>query len=472
MKEKLSAQALQNSYDELEKKIFERTQELRQANLFLRLQVDERKKAEQKLFHQANHDALTSLPNRSCFLSKVEQTLATAKRHPEHNFALLFIDLDNFKQINDCHGHQAGDEFLIEVSQRLKVSVRENDSVARLGGDEFVVLLELLPDTELAEEIANRVIEKIAQPYQLKGCEVLSGASIGIALFEHDYNDVESIMQDADLAMYQAKALGRGQFVVFEPSMRAKVVSDNLLQSLKQSIDNKLISLTSAPVVSQTTAQKSCQILQGKWSDPSIQELEFDHCQSQLEQAGLRLSYDYELIEQLQGANRHTLVSLLPISTQHLTHLRLTKALINKLQALPNRHLVCLMFAESELIELNDQHFNNIKQLKRAGIKVGIHRFGEGNMTFGLLAKMPVDFLAFDEKLIKSVAANPVESALLSSALELCSQFRIHPVLTGLELEQHVSRANELKVDLISGSLITDKHADSSVVELTVQHRA
>lgn len=470
---KLSAQALQTSYDQLEKKIFERTQELRQANLFLRLQVDERKKIEQKLFHQANHDALTSLPNRSCFLSKVEQTLARAKRHPEHRFALLFIDLDNFKQINDNHGHQAGDEFLIEVSQRLKLSVRENDAVARLGGDEFVVLLDLLPDTELAEEIANRVIEKIALPYQLKGCEVMSGASIGIAMFRHDYQDVESIMQDADLAMYQAKAMGRGQFVVFEPSMRANITTDDLLHSLQEAIEKSMVELQTTPIVSQSSNHVSCRFIEACFSHNSLKDLTSDKCQSQIEQSGLRLQYDYQIIERLAELNKEPLVSLLPVTTQHLTHLKRIKALVDKVSTLPHAASVCLVFDEQELINLDDAHLNNVKQLKRAGVKVGINRFGEGNMTFGLFAKMPVDMLIFNDKVIKSVAANPVEFALLTSALQLCKQFRIHPVLTGVELEQHVNRADDLGVDLICGSLVTSTYIgneDSS--ELTVQHSA
>ena len=470
---KLSAQALQTSYDQLEKKIFERTQELRQANLFLRLQVDERKKIEQKLYHQANHDALTSLPNRSCFLSKVEQTLARAKRHPEHNFALLFIDLDNFKQINDNYGHQAGDDFLIEVSQRLKTSVRENDAVARLGGDEFVVLLDLLPDSELAEEIAARIIDKIALPYQLKGCEVMSGASIGIAMFKHDYQDVESIMQDADLAMYQAKSLGRGQFVLFEPSMRANITTDDVLHSLQESIEESMIRLCTTPIVSQSSRQLSCQFVQACFTHSDLMEFDAVKCQSQIDQSGLRLQYDYQIIDKLAAVDEDAAVFLVSVTTQHLTHLKRIKALVDRISVLPMANTVCLVFDEKELIKLDDSHLNNVKQLKRSGVKVGINRFGEGNMTFGLFAKMSVDMLIFDDKVIKSVAANPVESALLTSALELCKQFRIHPVLTGIELEQHINRADELGVDLVSGSLVTQTYLTSEVYpDLTVQHSA
>ena len=406
-------------------------------------------------------------------MTKVEETLARAKRHSDHKFALLFIDLDNFKQINDSYGHQAGDDFLIEVSQRLKLSVREHDAVARLGGDEFVVLLDLLPTTDLAEEIASRVIEKIAQPYQLKGCNVLSGASIGIALFEHDYQDVESIMQDADLAMYQAKSLGRGQFVVFEPSMREATEQDDMLQSVQQAVENKAIDLTTQVVVSQAIDQVSCQIVTPIWRTQGVGLQHPDTCQQDLDRAGLSIEVDRQLITKLaMRSDQKTGLTLLPVTCQHLTHLRLTKSLIEQLQVLPAPVSVVLLFNETDLIKLQDSHLNNIKQLKRAGYKVGINHFGQGNMTIGLLAKVALDFLIFDPSLIRSIAANPVESALLNSAIEICGQLNVHPILTGIDLQQHLQRAASLKVDLIAGNLVTAQELKKNPPQLTIQHSA
>ncbi|MEH8022188.1 MULTISPECIES: diguanylate cyclase domain-containing protein [Rheinheimera] len=225
---KLAAEQQKHQQEELERKVFESTRELRQTNLFLRLQVEERKKAEQKLFYEANHDALTGLANRQMFLQQLKQQFALGKRQPNLHAALLFIDLDRFKLINDTLGHHVGDAFLAEVSKRLLSAVREHDLVARLGGDEFVVLLtSLLVDAD-AEDVAERIIEKVREPFLLHGQEVLSGASIGIAYFQNDHTKAEALLRDADAAMYQAKSLGRNRFVIFTESMR-----EQMLQALK-----------------------------------------------------------------------------------------------------------------------------------------------------------------------------------------------------------------------------------------------
>lgn len=224
---KLAAERQKQHQEELERKVFESTRELRQTNLFLRLQVEERKKAEQKLFYEANHDLLTGLANRQMFLEQLKRQFALSKRQPEVGMALLFLDLDRFKLINDSLGHHIGDAFLIETSKRILSAVREHDLAARLGGDEFVVLLQHVQGEQDAEEVAQRVIEKIREPYYLEGQQVNSGVSIGIALMQPEYSNGEQLLRDADAAMYHAKALGRGRYAIFQDTMR-----DQMLRAL------------------------------------------------------------------------------------------------------------------------------------------------------------------------------------------------------------------------------------------------
>ncbi|MCF4008806.1 sensor domain-containing diguanylate cyclase [Rheinheimera sp. UJ63] len=224
---KLAAEKQKQHQEELERKVFESTRELRQTNLFLRLQVEERKKAEQKLFYDANHDVLTGLANRQMFLQQLKQQFLLNKRQPQTGMALLFLDLDRFKLINDTLGHHIGDAFLIESSKRLLSAIREHDVAARFGGDEFVIMLLNLQSEQDAEEIAQRIIDKFRQPFVLENNSVNSGISIGIAPFSSDYHHADAMLRDADAAMYHAKALGRGRYVTFESGMR-----DQMLKAL------------------------------------------------------------------------------------------------------------------------------------------------------------------------------------------------------------------------------------------------
>ena len=209
-----AAQRLMDYNTQLEHMVEERTQELSRANMHLKMQVEQRKLAEQKLFHQANHDLLTDLPNRALFRTKLEQCLNHVKRHQEHQYAVLFIDLDNFKQINDQFGHQVGDDFLIEASKRIVNSVRSNDVVARFGGDEFVILLDLVESIKLIEDIAKRIIKQMSEPFMLNDIPASSGASIGICCFGKSNLSVDELLKQADDAMYQAKSKGRGCYVL------------------------------------------------------------------------------------------------------------------------------------------------------------------------------------------------------------------------------------------------------------------
>lgn len=216
---KLATEQQRKHQEDLERKVFERTRELRQTNLFLRLQVEERKKIEEKLFHEANHDALTGLANRPRFLQVLQQQFKQRKRQTDGKLALLFIDLDRFKTINDNLGHAVGDSYLVETSRRLQDAVREHDLVARLGGDEFVVMLTEIHQQLDVEDVADRIIESVRQPVSIEQNKVLSGASIGIALYHHDYSSADEMLRDADTAMYQAKSLGSNRFVIFNPDL-------------------------------------------------------------------------------------------------------------------------------------------------------------------------------------------------------------------------------------------------------------
>lgn len=447
---KKAADALRESHNQLEMTVAERTQELRQSNLFLRLQVEERKKAEQKLFHQANHDSLTGLANRNLFQVKLARVLAHAKRHPEHNFALLFIDIDRFKAINDSCGHQVGDEFLVEVASRINRCVRDNDIVARIGGDEFVILLDMLSATELAKTIAARIINDLSQEFLINQQHISSGASIGIAVFDHEYDDADSIMRDADMAMYKAKSSGRNQYVMFDDSMADDSVSTEHI--LNNALANDQLFVELQGIYSNSVQKFSCMLAKPMWQHPQLGDVPLADFYNQLHQANMSLEADYHLLTIL-GQHDANQTVFLPVCVSHLQHLKQTQTLIQKITSseLLKQQLV-LVFSENDLVSLAEHHLKNVRLLKKAGIKVAIGDFAERHGALSLLANMPVDYLFFANKVVKSVAANPMMANLFSASLVFCKSMQTRPIVSGVDLHQHETTVVSHAVDLYIGN--------------------
>ncbi|MEM1206247.1 MAG: EAL domain-containing protein, partial [Acidobacteriota bacterium] len=213
--------------------------------------ITERKSAERQLFHEAFHDPLTGLPNRALMTERLERDLRRAKRREDYQFALLFIDLDGFKAVNDNLGHAAGDELLVEVAQRLGACLRPGDTVARLGGDEFTIILEDIKEPGDATRIAGRILESLAQPFPIAGQEVRSAGSIGIAYSSTGYGQAEDLLRDADIAMYRAKTHGKARFEIFDTAMQETARQKQSLEvALGHALERGEIVLVYQPVVS------------------------------------------------------------------------------------------------------------------------------------------------------------------------------------------------------------------------------
>ena len=432
--------------EDLERKIFDRTRELRQTNLFLRLQVEERKKAEEKLFHEANHDALTGLANRQMFMLQLKQTFALRSRESNFKFALLFIDLDRFKLINDTMGHHAGDAFLIEISQRLLQTVREHDLVARLGGDEFVVLLTQLQQEADAEDVAERVIEAVHQPMALQGQNLHSGASIGIAHYDVSYSNAEGMLRDADAAMYQAKALGRNRFVIFTESMRQQLLQElSLEQALQQAITAQQFSVAYDPIVCSDKHYTLGYAAHVQWQHPALggQQNFAQHAA----QAGVLAQIELQLIQQildLLSKQQHPAVICLPLCAQHLSHPaqfeRLQKLLASKPQVL---HRLSLGFTEFELIKLNTTALSYLHSLKRLGVRLTLENFGAEMMPLGLLTGYPFDFIRLDPIFCRSLIRQPHKRQLLDLLIALTPVYKFRLIADGIEDQ----RVRDLLVD-------------------------
>ena len=223
--------------------------DLRQTMQRLQEEIQRVKASEANFTHLARHDALTNLPNRLLISDRMEQAIGQARRY-ERRAALLFLDLDNFKTINDSLGHDAGDELLKEVARRLQGAVREMDTVSRQGGDEFLIVLTDVPDLDAISAVANHVLSAMTQPFSLKGMQIVTSVSIGVALYPEDGDDFAALLKHADLAMYQAKAEGRNAFRFFDARMNADILERlNLDLGLREALSQQQFVLHYQPIV-------------------------------------------------------------------------------------------------------------------------------------------------------------------------------------------------------------------------------
>lgn len=439
---KLNTEQQKQQHEELEKRIFERTRELRQTNLFLRLQVEERKKAEEKLFHEANHDALTGLANRQMFLMQLRQRFSYRNREATPRFALLFIDLDRFKLINDTLGHHIGDLFLIEVSRRLQQTVREHDLVARLGGDEFVILLGQIQSDVDAEEVAERLIESLRQPMMLEGQQVCSGASLGIACYQSDYQNADELLRDADAAMYQAKSFGRNRFVIFNDSMRQQMLQElGQEQALQQAVDQQQFAPAFRPLV-QDKDLLGYQVLLNWRQGDAAQKAELSR---QATQAGLMPDIELELVRQICQKNASTELFSMTLSSGHLNNTLLFDKLCNVLRhsVLP-LHQLCIGFNEAELLRLTSTQLANLHQLKRLGIRLLLDQFAAEVAALGLLVQYPFDFVVLDTAFSRSLQRSDQRKQLLQVLLSLAQTHKYRLVAAVAETDESRSYLTQL----------------------------
>lgn len=433
---KLGTEQQKRHQEELERKVFESTRELRQTNLFLRLQVEERKKAEQKLFYEANHDALTGLANRQMFLQQLKQQFALSKRQPQLSMALLFIDLDRFKLINDSLGHHVGDAFLIEVSKRLQSTVREHDLVARLGGDEFVVLLtSLLHDTD-AEDVAERIIDKVRQPFLLHGQQVHSGASIGIAYFDSDHSKAEALLRDADAAMYQAKSMGRNRFVIFNETMREQMLQAlTMEQVMQQALEQQQFTAVYEPVLCGQARSLMGYEVHTQWQHPQLgTQYDFNKYATdaglmpQIEQLML-----HQACRQLAISGDDTGLLTVRLSMQHVQQAELFETLKRQIATVQHKHRLCLAFTEREVLQTTATAQASLQQLKQTGVRLALHNFAADAAPVGLLLQQLFDFVKLDAAFCRQLPRNEQKRQLLQMLQSLALSYKFRLLADGVD---------------------------------------
>ncbi|MGL6123531.1 MAG: sensor domain-containing phosphodiesterase, partial [Shewanella sp.] len=465
IEKKLSAESLKRSYEELEEKVIDRTKELAELNKSLEKEIQQRRSMEAKLVHDAKHDALTGLPNRSMFMERLSQAIKHVRRYRSDQFALLFIDLDRFKLINDTMGHLEGDRFLIETACRLKSCIRDNDTLARLGGDEFVILLDNINSIGDAKDVAERVIHKVSQPYRRGTIEFSSGASIGITTSgEHRLDTSESMLRNADTAMYQAKANGKGCYIIFDDNVQHQAMRDLVLETeFKYALQHAEIQLSYLPVVNFKTGQ--VQALESRlfWQHPQRGRLQQEQLSTLAEQSHLTVELDKYTINiinssypQLLKLHDQSVELHLMLSSQHLKHKQVLRSLKNTLkQTQLNLSSLWLFFNEKALVKETENHINGFELLHKLGVKLGISHYGSGYSALNSLLFLPIKGLKLDANLTRNIK-DEQQLKLISAYKKTASTLELQIFVEGIDSPEQKRIFSELGYQLGQGTTLAD----------------
>ncbi len=447
LERKRASEAIQAYNQQLTDKVKDRTKELHKANASLKEQIEERKLIELRLIHDAHHDSLTGLPNRALFTSRVELAIANKSRYPKNKFAVLFIDLDRFKLINDTLGHQAGDKFLIEVSRRIARCVRGHDLLARLGGDEFVILLDSFENEEDAEEVASRILEAMSEAFCLDGTEMYSGGSIGIAFIEPWYKNAGEIIRDADAAMYQAKSMGRGRYVMFDQSMRERLLEEVELENeFRRTLKTNSFDCYFQPIVSLATNESTYLECYVRWQHSTLGKIKREQFWRVAEHIGMTMEIDRFMIERAcqnlrvwqnsdsEEERNHRIA--INISISHLIHSKQVNQLIEKISEAG-------IAPDKLVLEIDETHINNrsqqvlsaVQQLKKVGVTLVLDNFGNGMASLNSLCVFPFDYVKIDRKIIRALPNNQQSLQLVQSVQQISKNFGFEVIANGIETD-------------------------------------
>jgi diguanylate cyclase (GGDEF)-like protein/PAS domain S-box-containing protein len=414
-----------------------------------------------QLSREAFYDRLTQLPNRALFLQNLKRAMAQFRRDRAKRFAVLFLDLDRLKYVNDSLGHPAGDQLIVEFGRRLKICSRQEDLAARLGGDEFVLLVENIIDLREAVQTAERVLKDMARPFHLAGQEIFATASIGVALSSPELLSVEAMISAADTAMYQAKVSGRGRYEIYDPSMRAdaslqlKTASD-----LRYALKNQQFVLFYQPVFTLGQGMVSLEVMPG-WHHPRNGFLWAKDFIPQAEETGVMAALEEWILRTLcaqcqawQAAGFLDLSLSLDLSAKQFESMPLVSLMDQILrEANLSPRMLTLEIPGKVVLSKTDDAARKFRDYQSLGFKITLDHFDATPFaSFSLLKKVPADFLKLDPRFVAALAQDPMDSSLASLLIDLAHSLSTLVIAEGAESEKQVQALKGLKCDRYQGS--------------------
>jgi diguanylate cyclase (GGDEF)-like protein len=469
---------------DLEKRVYQRTIKLKTVVQKLRQEINERRRVQQQLVHDALHDSLTGLPNRALLIERIEFAIAHAKRNPNYRYGLLFIDLDRFKFINDSLGHFIGDQLLIAVSRLLHECVRENDLVSRLGGDEFVILLDGIENIQDVTSIGERIQQKLRSPFELEDQHVFTSASIGIVFSSDEYGDPADLMRDADIAMYRSKDEGKARYTIFDQKMYDETLKlVELENNLRFALKRGELAMHYQPIISVDSNNLVGFEALIRWHHPErglISPVEFIPI---AEDTGLIIEIGEWLLkeacQQLQTW-RQQFASIPKINSLKMSINLAIQQLqepdfINKLdQILLETGLdgssLRLEITESVLIEPEGNIQNTLRKIKNRNIKLSIDDFGTGYSSLSYLRRFPIDNLKIDRSFIHQMNFDSENFEIVRLIITLAKTLGMKTISEGVETSLQLNQLKGLGCEFAQGYLFSIPLAPKEIESMLVKY--
>ena len=427
--------------------------------LILGEDISIRKRYEQQLLRQANYDILTGLPNRMLALDRLKLALAQARRD-DQLVGLMFLDLDNFKHINDTMGHDNGDSLLIEASRRISSCLRGTSTVARLGGDEFLVILPSLNSPEATEQVAERILQTFSAPYMLANQEVFVSTSIGIAIYPSDSDNSSTLLQHADAAMYQAKDKGKSAYQRFLPEMNQHSHERLQIESrLRRALELDELEVYYQPIVEAPTGKLIGAEALIRWNNPAMGLVPPDRFIPLAEETGLIISIgDWVLdtackqIKQWQletGLDLTIAVNVSPRQFRDGNFVGTVEKVLSKYQLTP--HFLELEITERLILDDSIETSSIFNNLDKMGAKLSIDDFGTGYSALGYLKSYPFDTLKIDKSFVQDVIEEKEDAALVTAIITMAHSLGLKVIAEGVEEASQLEFLNSRKCDFAQG---------------------
>ncbi|HEY1990873.1 MAG TPA: PAS domain S-box protein, partial [Gammaproteobacteria bacterium] len=428
--------------------------------------VTEQRRFENQLRHNATHDPLTGLPNRTLFIERLAKAMERSRPQGAPGYAVMFIDLDSFNVVNDSLGHAAGDELLVQVAQRLKKCLGPWDILARHGGDEFTVLVGQTQDPEDAVELAEHILAELVHPVRLGDNEIYTNASIGIAPGHADYASTEELLRDADTAMYRAKAAGKAGYMVFDQDMYARARARLRVETeLRQALDNHELRIHYQPIVSLGNGRLLGFEALMRWQHPVRGLLGPDEFLGVAEETGLILPMGWWLLEEAcrqlyVWRTRHPQAKELTVAV-NLAHKqfmysglpqRVNGALLESGLPADGLHLE---ITETVFLENPKAAEHSLRRLRNLGVALHLDDFGTGFSSLSYLAALPLDTLKIDRSFVMDMEQNPKHAAIVRTIIDLARELGMHTVAEGVETRQQQRILDSLGCRAAQGRLFS-----------------